>query len=213
MWEQRGQRVSGHAACREQTGVEICTRLRRASQITHYMTHSWQTTWGICFAFILDWRRRKDRWHTVKDKSERWDDNPLEFNSITETRLKKTTIVTLHVGRWKEKEGKTNSCRPSSCYSSSSWYYSLCRQEHRPWFSNPHIFFSIAYQLRSQGSCPVSFFHWRVHVRTYLPLVTLRVTSVMTSWPRLREKRFSNRVPLQRRESTDTRWICWDGKK
>lgn len=44
----------------------------------------------------------------------------------------------------------------------------------------PHIFFSMAYQSVSQRSCPVSFSHWRAHVRTYLPLVTLRVTSVMT---------------------------------
>lgn len=34
----------------------------------------------------------------------------------------------------------------------------------------------------------------------------------MTSWPRLTEKCFCNSFPLQRRESTDTRRICWNGK-
>lgn len=41
--------------------------------------------------------------------------------------------------------------------------------------------FSMAYQPGSRRSCPLSFSHWRARVRTYLPLVTLRVTSVMTS--------------------------------
>lgn len=47
----------------------------------------------------------------------------------------------------------------------------------------PQIFFSMAYQLGSQRGCPVSFSHWRAHVKTYLPLVTLRVTSEMTPSP------------------------------
>lgn len=72
--------------------------------------------------------------------------------------------------------------------------------------------YSSLYQLQSQRSCPLSFSHWRAHVRTYLPLVTLRVTSVMTSWPQLAEKCFCDSFPLQRRESTDTRRICWNGK-
>lgn len=34
----------------------------------------------------------------------------------------------------------------------------------------------------------------------------------MTPWPWLTEKCFCNSFPLQRRESTDTRRICWNGK-
>lgn len=34
----------------------------------------------------------------------------------------------------------------------------------------------------------------------------------MTPWPPLTEKCFCNSFPLQRRESTDTRQICWNGK-
>lgn len=34
----------------------------------------------------------------------------------------------------------------------------------------------------------------------------------MTPWPALTEKCFCNSFPLQRRESADTRQICWNGK-
>lgn len=70
----------------------------------------------------------------------------------------------------------------------------------------------MAYQPGSRRSCPLSFSHWRARVRTYLPLVTLRVTSVMTSWPRLTERRSSNRFSLRgRRASADTRRMCGEG--
>lgn len=70
----------------------------------------------------------------------------------------------------------------------------------------------MAYQPRSRRSCPLSFSQRRARVRTYLPLVTLRVTSVMTSWPWLTERRSSNRFPLrERRGSADTRRMCEEG--